>query len=113
LKNACYTSRSKATKKAKNGQKAYTGQKRYSRKEGVNLGMTQQSKRNELRYVRTRIAVAICNDNPALYFKVRNQLVGMCKTAEEATAYGVLTALIEAEPTIQSILDFYQTEHKI
>jgi hypothetical protein len=110
----CSISRSKATRKANDGRKVSIGQKRYSRKEGVNIEMaTQESKRNELRYVRTRMAVAICNDNPALYFKVRNKLIAYCKTAEEATAFGVLTALIEAEPTIQAILDFYQTEHKI
>jgi hypothetical protein len=98
----------------KRQEKVSIGQKRYSRKEGVNIKMaTQESKKNELRYVRTRIAVAICNDNPALYFKVRNQLIYLCKTAEEITAFGVLTGLIEAEPTIQAILDFYQTEHKI
>jgi hypothetical protein len=55
----------------------------------------------------------MCNKHPTLYFKVRNQLIHLVKTAEEAIAFGVLTALIEAEPSIGSILDFYQTEHKI
>jgi hypothetical protein len=55
----------------------------------------------------------MCNKYPTLYFKVRNKLIHLVKTAEEATAFGVLTALIEAEPTIRTILDFYQTEHKI
>jgi hypothetical protein len=75
--------------------------------------MTQQSKRNELRYVRTKIAVEICNTHPTLYFKVRNGLINLCKTAEEATAFNVLIGLIETEPSIGNILDFYQTEHKI
>lgn len=75
--------------------------------------VTQESKRNELQYRRTKIAVEMCNTYPTLYFKVRNGLIYLCKTAEEITAFGVLNALIHEEPTIGNILDFYQTEHKI
>lgn len=67
----------------------------------------------ELKHLRTKLAVDMCNIYPTLYFKVQAGLIHLCRTAEEATAYNLIVGLIEKEPSIRNILDFYQTEHKI
>jgi hypothetical protein len=64
----------------------------------------------EMKFLRTEIAVKICEAEPLLYSKVKMSRYDLCRSTEEKTRYIVLQKLIEAEPSIKAVLEFYEVK---
>jgi len=61
----------------------------------------------EMKFLRTEIAVKICEADPLLYSKVKMNRYDLCENEEEKTRYRVLQKLIRIEPSIKAVLEFY------
>lgn len=62
--------------------------------------------RNELRSIRMRIAVGICEKFPSLYNKLYSKYTGPLSDREFDVA-DILIGLIRQEPCLKIVLDFY------